>query len=174
MVVMTSDGPSPRSPSLRLGLPAFLVRIDGLEKSPKIPGNTFSDALLKSRLQNFVADAARKKPRFARFFMVGVTKKNDAHLQSFLPGTLHMSSLRPSLIPSLQLCCLCCPPPCLLNSVLPPQCASSFPLFSPPFAQPCLPLSAAATERAVVSSQVKTTLVWLLASLLMMPSPPLA
>ena len=44
-----------------------LVRIKGLKKSPKIPGNTFSDALLKPLFQNFVTD--KKKPRqlyFAR------------------------------------------------------------------------------------------------------------
>ena len=49
-----------------------LVRINGLRKSPKIPGNTFSNAY-----------AARKKLRFAWFFLAEVTKKNDAHLQSF-------------------------------------------------------------------------------------------
>ena len=32
------------------------------------PKNAFSDALLMSRFQNFAADAANKKPRFARFF----------------------------------------------------------------------------------------------------------
>jgi len=41
-----------------------LVRIKGLKTSPKIPGNTFSNALLKSRNPNF-----KKKPRFARFFL---------------------------------------------------------------------------------------------------------
>jgi len=34
-----------------------LVRINGLKKSPKVPRNTFFDALLKSRFQ-----------KFARFF----------------------------------------------------------------------------------------------------------
>jgi len=58
------------------------------QKLPKIPGNTFSNALLKSRLQNFASDAARKKPRFARFFLAGVTKKTMRTFNRFLPGTL--------------------------------------------------------------------------------------
>jgi len=58
-----------------------LARIKGLKKSPKIPGNTFSGALLKSRFQNFAADAAKKKPREAQFLLAGVTGWNDAHLQ---------------------------------------------------------------------------------------------
>jgi len=60
-----------------------LVRIKGLKKSPKIPRNTFSDALLKSQFPNFAANATQKKLRFARFFLAGVTGKNDAHLQLF-------------------------------------------------------------------------------------------
>jgi len=59
-----------------------LARIKGLKKSPKIPGNTFSDVMLKSRFQNC-----------ARFFLAGVME----NLQLFFarstfnycfPGTL--------------------------------------------------------------------------------------
>jgi len=42
-----------------------LVRIKGFKKSPKIPGNTFSNKLLKSRSSRI----------FARFFLAGVTEK---------------------------------------------------------------------------------------------------
>ena len=46
----------------------FLEGVEQPKKSPNNPGNTFSDALLMSRFQNFAADAAKKKPRSARFF----------------------------------------------------------------------------------------------------------
>ena len=45
--------------------------MEGVEQpkiSPKKPRNALSDALLMSRFQNFAADAAKKKPRSARFF----------------------------------------------------------------------------------------------------------
>jgi len=38
------------------------------KKSPKNPGNALSEALLKQRLKNFAADAAKKKRRSAQFF----------------------------------------------------------------------------------------------------------
>ena len=44
------------------------VRVEQPKISPKNPGNALSDALLISRFQKFVADAAKKKPRSARFF----------------------------------------------------------------------------------------------------------
>ena len=45
--------------------------LEGVEKPKKWPkksANALSDALLMSRFQNFAADAAKKKPRFVRFF----------------------------------------------------------------------------------------------------------
>jgi len=45
-----------------------LVKIKGLKELPKIPGNTFSDALLKSRFPNFAADAAKKNRTSRGFF----------------------------------------------------------------------------------------------------------
>ena len=45
----------------------FLEGVEQPKISPKKPGNALSDALLMSRFQNF-ADAAKKKPRSARFF----------------------------------------------------------------------------------------------------------
>ena len=57
-----------------------LVRIEGLQKSTKIPENKFSNALLKSRFQNFAA-----------FFLPGVTETNDAHLEFALSATLPQS-----------------------------------------------------------------------------------
>jgi len=38
----------------------FLEGAEQPKKSPKKPGNAFSDALLTSRFQNFAADAAKK------------------------------------------------------------------------------------------------------------------
>ena len=38
----------------------FLEGVEQPKISPKNPGNAFSDALLMSRFQNFVADAAKK------------------------------------------------------------------------------------------------------------------
>jgi len=38
----------------------FLEGVEQSKKSPKKPGNTFSDALQMSRFQNFAADAAKK------------------------------------------------------------------------------------------------------------------
>ena len=46
----------------------FLERVEQPKISPKKPGNALSDVLLVSCFQNFVADAAKKKPRSARFF----------------------------------------------------------------------------------------------------------
>ena len=48
-----------------------LVRIKGLQKTPKIPGNAFSDALLKSRFQKFTADDTKKKNRALPGFLGG-------------------------------------------------------------------------------------------------------
>ena len=44
----------------------FLRKFSNKKKSPQTPGNAFSEALLKSRFQNFAAGAALKKtqPRF--------------------------------------------------------------------------------------------------------------
>jgi len=46
----------------------FLEGFEQPKMSPKNPGNAFSDALLMSRFQNFAADAAKQKPRSARFW----------------------------------------------------------------------------------------------------------
>jgi len=46
----------------------FLEGVDQPKISSKNPGNAFSDALLMSRFQNFAANAAKKRPRCARFF----------------------------------------------------------------------------------------------------------
>jgi len=46
----------------------FLERVEQPKKSQKKPGNALSDALLMSCFQNFAADAAKRKPRSARFF----------------------------------------------------------------------------------------------------------
>jgi len=46
----------------------FLEGVEQPKISPNNPGNALSDALLMSPFQNFAADAARKKPRSARFF----------------------------------------------------------------------------------------------------------
>jgi len=67
-----------------------LVRINGPKKSPKIPGNTFSDALLKSRLQNFAADAARKKRASRGFFWRESRKKMMRTFNNFLQGALEV------------------------------------------------------------------------------------
>ena len=60
-----------------------LVRIKGLKIMPKMMGNILSNALLKSRFQNFAAYRWGEKRRFASFFLAGITETNDAHLQSF-------------------------------------------------------------------------------------------
>jgi len=76
-----------------------LVRRKGLKKSPKIPGNTLSDALLKSLYQIFAADAAKKIPRFARFFWRESPKQMMRTFNIFLPGTLvQLPAAAPSLL----------------------------------------------------------------------------
>jgi len=52
-----------------------LVRIKGLKKSPKIPGNTFSDTLLKSRFRNLRLTPPKKNELPAVFFGGSHAKK---------------------------------------------------------------------------------------------------
>ena len=56
------------------------MRIKGLKTSPKIRGNTLSDALLKSLDQKFAADAAKKTNALCAVFLQAVIEKNDVHL----------------------------------------------------------------------------------------------
>jgi len=46
----------------------FFEGVEQPKMSPENPGNTFSDALLMSRFQNFAADAAKNKPSSAWCF----------------------------------------------------------------------------------------------------------
>jgi len=64
--------------------------IEVFEKETKIPGNALSDVLLKSCLQNFVADSA-KKNRAAQGFW------KTAHRAVLIPGGSHKSSLGTSM-----------------------------------------------------------------------------
>jgi len=65
----------------------FLVRIKGLKYSPKILGNTLSDALLKSRFQNFAAAAEKNRPSCC-FFRRESQKQMMHTFKFFLSGTL--------------------------------------------------------------------------------------
>jgi len=46
----------------------LLEGVEQPKKWPKNPGNALSNALLMSRFKIFAADAAKQKPRSARFF----------------------------------------------------------------------------------------------------------
>jgi len=54
--------------SLLTNFAIFLVTLLLFGNSKKKTGNAFSDALLKSRFQNFTDDAANKKPTFCADF----------------------------------------------------------------------------------------------------------
>ena len=50
----------------------ILERVEQPKISPKNPGNAFSDVLLMSCFQNFAADAAKTKMRFAQFVFLSI------------------------------------------------------------------------------------------------------
>jgi len=84
-----------------------LVRINGFEKSPKLPGNTFSDALLKSRFQNIEAWRRKKKKSASRgFFWRESRNKLMRTFNYFLPATLDGGTTAEIIWPWLELNCI--------------------------------------------------------------------
>jgi len=65
-----------------IDLHLVLVRIKGLKKWPKKPGNTLYNPLLKSQYEIFAADVTKKN----RWSFAGVTEINDVHLQLIFVG----------------------------------------------------------------------------------------